>query len=131
MNMISKDIFSRLMTITGINTLTGLSKELGYTENWGTTTRKRGGIPFEACAQISEKHNVSMDYLLYGIDNERKELDVNDLKVAVTEGLFTLIQLKLMEPAEGVKISTMATAITDEIITSCDIEKKIEPKKAI
>jgi hypothetical protein len=32
--------------------------------------------------------------------------------------------MKLMEPAEGVKISTMATAITDEIITSCDIEKK-------
>ena len=131
MRMISKDIFSRLMTTTGINTLTGLSKDLGYTENWGTTTRKRGGIPFEACAQISEKHNISMDFLLYGIDNERKELDVNDLKVAVTEGLFTLIQLKLMEPAEGVKISTMATAITDEIITSCDIDKKIEPKKAI
>ncbi len=131
MRMISKDIFSRLMTTTGINTLTGLSKDLGYTENWGTTTRKRGGIPFEACAQISEKHNVSMDFLLYGIDNERKELDVNDLKVAVTEGLFTLIQMKLMEPAEGVKISTMATAITDEIITSCDIEKKMEPKKVI
>lgn len=36
-----------------------------------------------------------------------------------------------MEPAEGVKISTMATAITDEIITSCDIDKKTEPKKAI
>ncbi len=131
MHMISKDIFSRLMDITGINTLTGLSKELGYTENWGTTTRKRGGIPFEACAQISEKHNVSMDFLLYGIDNERKELDVNDLKVAVTEGLFTLIQLKLMEPAEGVKISTMATAITDEIITNCDIENKLESKKTI
>lgn len=131
MRMISKDIFSRLMDITGINTLTGLSKELGYTENWGTTTRKRGGIPFDACAQISEKHNVSMDFLLYGIDNERKELDVNDLKVAVTEGLFTLIQLKLMEPAEGVKISTMATAITDEIITSCDINEKIKPKKII
>ena len=54
----------------------------------------------------------------------RKELDVNDLKVAVTEGLFTLIQLKLMEPAEGVKISTMATAITDEVIASCDIKTK-------
>ena len=131
MRMISKDIFSRLMTTTGINTLTGLSKELGYTENWGTTTRKRGGIPFEACAEISEKHNISMDYLLYGIDNERKELDVNDLKVAVTEGLFTLIQLKLMEPAEGVKISAMATAITEEIITSCDIENKSNSKKAI
>jgi len=44
--------------------------------------------------------------------------------VAVTEGIFTLIQLKLMEPAVSVKISTMVTAITVEIITSCDIEKK-------
>lgn len=56
---------------------------------------------------------------------------MNDLKVAVTERLFTLIQLNLMEPAEGVEISTMATAITDEIITSCDIENKTELKKAI
>jgi len=39
--------------------------------------------------------------------------------------------MKMMEPAEGVKISTMATAITDEIITSCDINKKPEDKKAI
>lgn len=51
--------------------------------------------------------------------------------MSVTEGLFTLIQMKIMEPAEGVKISTMATAITDEIITSCDIDNKLESKKAI
>jgi hypothetical protein len=37
----------------------------------------------------------------------------------------------MMEPAEGVKISTMATAITDEIITSCDIDKKVDSKKAM
>ena len=60
-----------------------------------------------------------------------KEHEANDIKAAVSEELFTLIQLKLMEPAEGVKISKMATAITDEIITCCDIDRKIEPKKAI
>ncbi len=39
--------------------------------------------------------------------------------------------MEMMEPTESVKISTMATAITDEIITSCDIESKLEPRKAI
>lgn len=36
----------------------------------------------------------------------------------------------MMAPAEGVKISTMATAITDEVIASCDIENKSESKKS-
>ncbi len=60
-----------------------------------------------------------------------KSLDVDGLAVAVTEGIFTLIQLKLMKPVEGVKISTMARAITDKIITSCDIETKKTIIKAI
>jgi len=51
--------------------------------------------------------------------------------VAVTEGLYTLIQMKMMALAEGVKISTMATTITNEVVTSCDIDKKLESKKAI
>lgn len=51
--------------------------------------------------------------------------------MAVTEGLFTLIQLRMMALAEGVKISTMATAITNDIITSCDVENKTELKKTI
>ena len=51
--------------------------------------------------------------------------------MAVTEGLLPLIQLKLMGPAEGVKISTMATAITDEIITGYGVDNKLESKKAI
>jgi len=34
-----------------------------------------------------------------------------------------------MEPAEGVKISTTAKAITVEIITSCDIDKKLSLKR--
>ncbi len=131
MSLNSEEIFIRLMDTCKTKTLKELSESLGYKYNWATTTRKRDGIPFEACAQVSERLDISMDYLLYGKTSEDNNIDVNDLKVAVTEGLFTLIQLKLMEPAEGVKISTMATAITDEIITSCDIDKKIEHKKAI
>ena len=51
--------------------------------------------------------------------------------MAVTEGLLPLIQLKLMGPAEGVKISTMATAITDEVITSCELKTKSNVKDSL
>ena len=123
MNLISKDIFSRLMTTSGNKNLNNLSKELGYTESWGASTKKRNGIPYEACAQISEKHNVSMDYLLYGIENKRQEIgiDLNELKFSVAEGVFRLIQMKMIEANEGVKISIIADAITNEIKSHFDI----------
>jgi hypothetical protein len=65
------------------------------------------------------------------IVHEKKEFGANDIKAVVSEELFPLIQLKLMEPAEGVNISTMATAITDEIITGYGVDNKLESKKAI
>ena len=127
----SKEIFFRLMELYKITKMNEFSVHIGYKESWGAATRKREGIPYDACVKASIEHGVSMDYLLFGTTSEEKNVDANDLKVAVTEGIFTLIQLKMMEPAEGVKISTMATAITDEIITSCDIENKAEPKKVV
>ncbi|MBA6255008.1 MULTISPECIES: hypothetical protein [unclassified Colwellia] len=131
MQMISKDIFSRLLSTSGITTLTALSNDLGYNENWGTTTRKRGSIPYEACSKVSQKFNVSMDYLLYGIDNARKKMDINELKVSVTEGIFAAVQQEMITLNKGVKISTMANMITNEIIENCDIETQENIKKAI
>lgn len=130
MQMISKDIFSRLMMTTEIKTLTGLSKELGYTENWGTTTRKRGGIPYEACSKVSETHNISMDYLLYGIDNERKEIDINEIKIAITEGVFAAITVNMITLEKDVKISQVTDIITSEIKESLNIKNEKQPKKA-
>ena len=37
----------------------------------------------------------------------------------------------MVEPKEGVYISTIATIINDEMITNCDVENKTELKKVI
>jgi hypothetical protein len=129
--MISKDIFSRLLITTEIKTLTGLSKELGYTENWGTTTRKRGGIPYEACSKVSELHNISMDYLLYGIDNERKEINTDEVRIAVTEGIFSAIQSNLITISKDVKISHVSDVITSEIIEVCNVNDESQQLKKV
>ena len=120
MNMISKDIFMRLMEVNKINSLKKLSNEYGFTDNWATTTRKREGIPFEICAKTAEKFNVSMDYLLYGIDDSKK-IDINELKISITEGIFAAIQTDMITLNKDVKISHITDVITSDIKEVCNI----------
>jgi hypothetical protein len=120
MNMISKDIFFRLMKISNIDSLKDLSESLGYKQNWATSTRKRNTIPYEACALIAEKHECSMDYLLYGIENSNK-VDINELKLSVTEGVFAAIQADMIVLNKDVKISHVTETITSEIKEACNI----------
>lgn len=118
----SEEIFKRLMTTCKTKTLKELSEYLGYKYNWATTTKKREGIPFEACAKVFEKKGISMDYLLYGIENNRNDIKISELKMSIAEGVFTLIQLKMIETTEGVKISMIADEITKEIRNHFDIK---------
>ena len=127
--MISKDIFFRLMKENNAKTLKELSNMYGYKDNWATTTRKREGIPFEACAMTSEKFDVSMDYLLFGKENNT--IDVNELKTSITEGIFAMMQTDMIVLNKDVKISTMANIITSEIIENCDIKTNEKVRKAI
>jgi hypothetical protein len=64
--------------------------ETGYKDNWATTTKKREGIPYEACVLVSRKFNVTMDYLLFGVDILEDNLD-SKLINAVFTGVFCLL----------------------------------------
>ena len=129
-HMNAKDIFSRLLDTTGSKTMTGLSELLGYQINWATTMKKRNSIPFEACAKVSEEYGVTIDFLLTGKKVDKAYIDKNDLKVAITEGLFTTIQTELISLNEGAKISTVANAICDEVVESLNIEHQDSSTKA-
>lgn len=131
MNMISKDIFLRLMEVNKIDSLKKLSNEYGFTDNWATTTRKREGIPFEICAKTAMKYNVSMDYLIFGIEDKLEKIDVNELKVSVTEGVFSAIQTNMITLNKDVKISHVTEIITSEIKDVCNIsDENKQLKKA-
>lgn len=121
MNMISKDIFMRLMEVNKIDSLKKLSNEYGFTDNWATTTRKREGIPFEICAKTAMKYNISMDYLIFGIEDKSEKIDINELKLSVTEGVFSAIQTEMISLNKDVKISHVTEIITSEIKEVCNI----------
>lgn len=131
MNMISKDIFFRLMKVSNIDSLKDLSENLGYKQNWATSTRKRNSIPYEACALIAEKHNCSMDYLLYGVEDKLEKIDINELKLSVTEGIFSAIQTDMIKLNKDVKISHVTEIITSELKDVCNIsDENRQLKKA-
>lgn len=121
MSLNSNEIFSRLLLLFKTKKMNELSILLGYKESWGAATRKRGGIPFEACVIASEKFNVSMDSLLFDTKADRKEIDINELKLSVTEGIFSAIQTELITLNKDVKISHITEVITSEIKEVCNI----------
>lgn len=129
MSLISNDIFNRLLELYNTRKMNELSEMLGYKHNWGAATRKRSGIPFEACVIASLKFNVSMDYILFGKENS--SIDINELKTSITEGIFAMMQSDMIVLSKDVKISTMTNIITSEIVENCDIKTSEKVNKAI
>ena len=129
MSLNSNEIFSRLLELFKTKKMNELSILLGYKESWGAATRKRSGIPFDACVITAEKFGVSMDYLLYG--KESNSIDINELKTSITEGIFAMMQSDMIVLNKDVKISTMANIITSEIVENCEIKTSEKVRKAI
>ena len=76
------------------------------------------------------EHDLSMDYLIFGGVNTSNSLDVNELKLSITEGLFYTIQTDLIKLNDGIKISTITNAITNEIIENNEIKTTEETNKS-
>jgi hypothetical protein len=130
MNSNVDEIFKRILSACNIKNLKELSLFFGYKENWASNTRTRNVIPWEICLKVAIEHNLSMDYLLFGEPNTSNSLDVNELKLSITEGLFYTIQTDLIKLNDGVKISTVTNAITNEIIENNEIKTKEETNKS-
>lgn len=126
----SNEIFERLLSLYQTKKLNELSIKLGFKKNWGSSVKNRGSIPFEACVIASEKFNVSMDYLLFGENIGNNEIDINELKLSVTEGVFAAITVNMITLEKDVKISQVTDIITSEIKESLDIKNEKQPKKA-
>jgi hypothetical protein len=129
MNCNVDEIFKRILSACNLKNLKEISLFFGYKENWASNTRTRNVIPWEICLKVAIEHNLSMDYLLFGETSTSNSLNVNELKLSITEGLFYTIQADLMTLNDGVKISTITNAITNEIIENNDIKTTEEVKK--
>ncbi|WP_159821471.1 helix-turn-helix domain-containing protein [Colwellia sp. 20A7] len=111
MTMISKDIFLRLMDTCNVKTLKELSNKYGYKDNWATTTRKREGIPFDICVQVAEENNVTMDYLLFGKENDDAQKNLEQLRDSITDSIYELIDSGAITKNEKIGLSFITEKI--------------------
>ena len=130
MNCNVDDIFKRILSACNLKNLKEISLFFGYKENWASNTRTRNVIPWEICLKVAIEHDLSMDYLIFGSVSTSNSLDVNELKLSITEGLFYTIQTDLIKLNDGIKISTITNAITNEIIENNEIKTTEETNKS-
>lgn len=124
------EIFGRLLKIKNFNTLKELSIEYGYQKNWGSNSRLKGTIPWDLCLKVAIEHKISLDYLIFGKESETIKVNIDELKLSVTESVFKAIQTNMIELQEEVRISDVIEGITSDIEKVCDIEK-IKQQKVI
>jgi len=125
------EIFDRILNTCKIKNLKELSIHFGYKENWASSTRSRKTIPWDICLKIAIEYNLSIDFLVFGIENSSNKIDIDELKTPINEGVFNSIQAELIELKEGVKISNIVKTITSEISEHYDVQEVNLTKKAV
>jgi len=76
-------VLTRLSELYGVSQLKELSLKLGHTQSWAANTKKRGGVPYDACVKAAEEFNISMDFLLYG--KEKNTLPTDQIQIPFYE----------------------------------------------
>jgi len=73
----------RLSELYGVSQMKELSLLLGHNQSWAAATKKRGGIPYDACVKAVKEFNVSLDFLVYG--EEKTTLPSDHLEIPFYE----------------------------------------------
>ena len=123
----SEEIFLKLMSLFETKSLRELSIKLGYNENWATSTKQRKAIPWEACLEASQRFNISFDELIYS-EGHKNKVEEDDIRIAVTEGLFAAIQTDMISLNKDVKITQVTEIVTSEIKQNCNINSNSQAK---
>lgn len=121
MTMISKDIFLRLIQVSEVNTLKELSKKYGHNDNWATNAKNREAIPFDICVKVAKEKGVTMDYLLFGTQEEYEGMDgfdddINKLKQSITDGIYQAERFEILTINGEWRISTITDMVIGEIM---------------
>jgi hypothetical protein len=125
------EIFERLLKIRKFKTLKELSVDYGYQKNWASNCRLKGTIPWDVCLKVATEYKLSIDYLIFGINNNSNKIDINELKLSVTEGVFAAVQTNMITLNKDVKISNITEVITSELKGICNVsDENRQLKKA-
>lgn len=60
------DILNRISIATGLNKDSELARELRTSNSTISSWKARNSVPFTKCEEIAQKHNLSLDWLMWG-----------------------------------------------------------------
>jgi hypothetical protein len=78
------DIFDRIRAVYNLKTNAELERHFGLSAAYCSTTIKRGSVPFDLADRACREHNLSLDFVIYGIIP--RQVDGNDL-LAIKNGI--------------------------------------------
>jgi hypothetical protein len=111
------DIFERLLEACNLKTLKELSLEFGYKTNWASNCRLKDVVPWDVCLKVAIDKKISLDYLIFGIEEEKKKIDEKsgEFNKGVLNGIFNATQYGLITPQKDVEITKIADVIINQI----------------
>jgi hypothetical protein len=109
-------VFDRLLQLTNAATLRELSLMFGYKQSWASNTRNKNKIPFDVCLKVAIEKKISIDYLVFGIQNEiGVEKNIIEVNKAVVNGVFNAIEYQQIKRINEINITEIANTIVSQI----------------
>lgn len=109
----AEQVIESIKVIYGFKTLTNISNYFGKQSNWATQMIKKNSIPYPQIAQVSEEKGVSMDMILYGIDNPL--FNKNEFLQDLSNGISESSELGILQGIDEEKAMIAARIILKKI----------------
>ena len=95
-----KDVYMRIKQKLGVDRDDQIAEKLGITKQSVSGFKKRGTLPYEALIVYCEKHQISVEYILFGYKTDEKVNDNLRIENAKLQAKLDLVRELLNEAYE-------------------------------
>ena len=95
-----KDVYMRIKQKLGVDRDDQIAEKLGITKQSVSGFKKRGTLPYEALIVYCEKHQISVEYILFGYKTDEKVNDNLRIENAKLQAKLDLVR-ELLDEAYG------------------------------
>jgi hypothetical protein len=113
-------IMERLRIATKSKSNAALARTLNIAPSTVGTWTSRETIPYEHCVQVSNETGYTLDWIVSGKGKQEPvqipyNINAEEIKSSLMEGLFTAIQLRGITVQDGIKIGDVADILMTEL----------------
>lgn len=109
----TKDIIETMKLAYGFRTLTEISNYFGKESNWATQMSKKDSVPYPQVAQTCEENDISIDLLIFGVDNPL--FNKRKLLLNIIDGLNESIAFGVLHEDSQENIRAIAALVLKQI----------------